>query len=108
MPNYPVVKTCMPRKDLRQLRNRALLLSVGSTLIFWVQMLQFYSSVLGFELPIDFGVFAVSLFLPGSGFVRKRLFVGKAGGSKAPAQAARHRGGRLVTSEAVFGSMKRW
>ena len=39
-------------------------------------MLQFCSSVVGFELPIDLGLLAVSFFLPGSGFVRKRLFVG--------------------------------
>jgi hypothetical protein len=43
-------------------------------------MLQFCSSVIGFELPIDLGLLTVSLFLPGGGFVRKRLFVGNSSG----------------------------
>jgi hypothetical protein len=43
-------------------------------------MLQFRASVGRFELPIDFGVFAVSFFFPGGGFIGKRLFVGKSAG----------------------------
>src|SRR6516165_1845311 len=39
-------------------------------------MLQFRASVVGLELPIDLGLLAVSFFLPGGGFSRKRLFVG--------------------------------
>ena len=45
-------------------------------MILWVQMLELCSNVGGFELPIDLGLLAVSLFLPCGGFVRKRLFVG--------------------------------
>ena len=43
-----------------------------STLIFWVQMLEFCSSVVGGELPIDLGLLAVSFFLPSGGFLRER------------------------------------
>src|ERR1700722_11882931 len=39
-------------------------------------MLQLYPSIGRSELPIDFGVFAVSFFLPRVSFGRKRLFVG--------------------------------
>ena len=53
---------------------------MASTLIFWVQVLEFGPCVFGSKLPIDPGLFAVALVLPSGGLVDQRLLVGDPAG----------------------------
>lgn len=50
--------------------------SVGSILIFRVQVLEFGPGIVGGELPIDLGLLAIAFVLPGGCFFDQRFLVG--------------------------------